>query len=131
MARTRDFAKVIQVKLAANPDLAEAIESESFDADVARKIYEARMAAGLTQKQLAERVNTQQSVISRIEDADYDRHSLVLLKRIARALGLKLRVEFYACSISQRPDIFQTYAIDWKPSGTWNVVFHQSSSSQG
>jgi len=32
--------------------------------------------------------------ISRIEDADYDRHSVETLRRIATALHAKLRIEF-------------------------------------
>jgi transcriptional regulator with XRE-family HTH domain len=80
--------------LATNPGLAEFVESESFNADVATKAYAARTAAGLTQKQLADRVGTQQSVISRIEDADYEGHGLDLLKRVASALSLDLRIEF-------------------------------------
>ena len=95
MAHTRNLADVIRAKLAADPALAEGVEQEAFNADVAIKVYEARRAAGLTQKRLADLVGTQQSVISRIEDADYDGHSLGLLKRIAKALNLKLRLEFY------------------------------------
>ena len=97
MARTRDFADVIRAKMAADPDLAEAVESASFSADVARKVYEARKSAGLSQKKLAELSGTHQSVISRIEDADYDGHSLKLLQRIAAALDRKLHIEFSAC----------------------------------
>ncbi len=96
MARTKNFAAVIRAKLAADPDLAEAVEAESFNADIAMKVHKARTHAGLTQKRLAERIGTQQSVISRIEDADYDGHSLSMLKRIADALGTMLRVEFDA-----------------------------------
>lgn len=91
MAKTRNFAEVIRAKLAANPDLAALVETESFNADVAAKVYQLRTNARLTQKQLADRVGTQQSVISRIEDADYDGHSLSLLKRIATAFGKKVR----------------------------------------
>jgi ribosome-binding protein aMBF1 (putative translation factor) len=94
MARTRNFADVIRAKMAANPKLAEAIENESFNSDVAEKVYQLRKGARLTQKQLAERIGTQQSVISRIEDADYDGHSLSILRRIARALGKRLVIEF-------------------------------------
>ena len=54
-------------------------------------------AVKLTQEKLADLAGTKQSVISRIEDADYYGHSLRLLRRIARALGKKLRVEFCAC----------------------------------
>ncbi len=93
---TRDFAEVIGAKLAGNPKLAEAVENEAFSADIAQKVYDLRKEAGLTQQQLASLIQTTQSVISRIEDADYDGHALALLKRIAFALGKKLRVEFYA-----------------------------------
>lgn len=57
-------------------------------------IYEARDTAGLTQSQLAKRVHTTQSVISQLEDADYEGHSLSMLKRIAGALNLKLDIRF-------------------------------------
>jgi transcriptional regulator with XRE-family HTH domain len=94
MARTRDFAEVIRAKLAGDPDLAEAVKKESFNTNLAIRLYDLRTKAGLSQQQLAERMNTSQSVISRLEDADYDGHSLYLLKKIANALGKELRIEF-------------------------------------
>lgn len=87
---------MIRAKLAASPELAQAVEDESFNAGIAQQVYSLRTKANLTQKQLAVLVGTQQSVISRIEDADYDGHSLTLLKRIARALRRQLKVEFFA-----------------------------------
>ena len=119
MARkTRNYADVIRAKMAADPDLADVIESESFNADVAMKVYELRRGAGLTQKKLAELVGTQQSVISRIEDADYDGHSLKLLRRIAAALGRKLRIEFYSCPSASRV-VVETFSPDWKFPEGW------------
>ena len=103
MVHIKDFAEVIRRKLASDPVLAEAVEIESLNAEIAMKVYECRKKARLTQKQLAERIGTQQSVISRIEDADYDGHSLGLLNRIARALGKSLRVEFDVPIIPRRP----------------------------
>ena len=47
MARTRNFADVIRAKLAANPDLAEGVEQEAFNADIAMKVYRVRTEAGL------------------------------------------------------------------------------------
>jgi ribosome-binding protein aMBF1 (putative translation factor) len=91
---SRDFAEYIRAKLKADPDLAAAVEAEAFEADVAQAIYDARTQAGLTQKQLAERINSHQSVVARMEDADYGGHSLSMLKRIAQALGKQLRIEF-------------------------------------
>ena len=54
--------------------------------------YRARKASGLTQQQLAERVGTTQSVISALESANYEGHSMPMLRRIAAALGRTVRV---------------------------------------
>ena len=66
------------------------IEEETIHAQVARMIYEARARAGVTQQQLADLVGTKQSVIARLEDADYEGHSLTMLQRIATALHQRL-----------------------------------------
>jgi transcriptional regulator with XRE-family HTH domain len=55
-------------------------------------ILKAREAAQLTQAQVARLVGTTQSVISRLEDADYEGHSLTMLQRIAEALDRRLEV---------------------------------------
>jgi len=68
------------------------VEEERLHASVARQIYELRIAAGLTQAELAARVGTTQSAISRLESADYEGHSLSMLGRIAAALNAKLEV---------------------------------------
>jgi ribosome-binding protein aMBF1 (putative translation factor) len=94
MPKTRDFSKVIEKQLADNSRLRDVVEKERLNAAVATLIYDARTEAGLTQKQLAELVGTQQSVIARLEDADYGGHSLNLLERIAAALGRQLQVSF-------------------------------------
>ena len=59
---------------------------------IAQMVYDARKAAGLTQVELAEAVGTTQSVISQLEDAEYDGHSLSMLRRIADALGSKVEI---------------------------------------
>jgi DNA-binding XRE family transcriptional regulator len=92
---TRNFGDVIRAKLAANPELAKAVEEESFNAGIAQQVYDLRTKAKLTQKELAELVGTKQSVISRIEGSDYEGHSLMMLKRIASALNRQLKVDFY------------------------------------
>ena len=70
------------------------LERERDNLRIAEQIYTLRTAAGLSQKDLAHRVGTTQSVISRLEDADYDGHSLNMLARIAHALGHKLCIHF-------------------------------------
>ena len=73
-----------------DPKRKASVEAERVNAQVARMIYDLRNDAGLTQKELAERVGTTQSVISRLEDSDYQGHSLSMLNRIAEALNHKL-----------------------------------------
>lgn len=74
---------------------------------VSRLIRRLRQEAGLTQSQLAERVGTTQSVISRLESDDYEGHSLSMLYRIGAALNRKIAVaavgeEAVALSVSER-----------------------------
>ena len=68
------------------------LQEERVNAKVAQLIYDLRKDAGLSQKDLAEQIETTQSVISRLEDADYDGHSLSMLSRIAKALSKRLTV---------------------------------------
>ncbi len=69
-------------------------EEEIINADIARKVYALRTKAGLTQQELAERVGTSKSAICRLEDADYQGHSLSMLKRIAAAVDKRLEIRF-------------------------------------
>jgi ribosome-binding protein aMBF1 (putative translation factor) len=73
-------------------DLRAMIEEERVNAQVAREIYKLRRSRGLSQKQLAELVGTRQSAIARLEDADYEGHSLRMLRKIADALNAHLTV---------------------------------------
>ena len=61
---------------------------------MARKIRDLRTKAGLTQKQLAKLVGTTHSVVSRLEDADYEGHSLAMLNRIAAAMDKRVEIRF-------------------------------------
>ncbi|MGH7780423.1 MAG: XRE family transcriptional regulator [Candidatus Binataceae bacterium] len=77
--------------------MAELAEAEANDT-VARKIYQVRKRAGLTQPQLAKHVGTTSSVVSRLEDADYEGHSLAKLRRIASALNKRVELRFVSAS---------------------------------
>ena len=73
---------------------ARSFEDELLNARIARQLYELRKEAGLSQQALADLVETQKSVISRLEDADYEGHSLTMLRRIADALDKDIEVNF-------------------------------------
>ncbi|MBW1800973.1 MAG: helix-turn-helix transcriptional regulator [Deltaproteobacteria bacterium] len=70
------------------------LQEERVNAEVARLIYDLRKTAGLSQKELAESVGTTQSVISRLEDSDYEGHSFSMLDRIAKALNKRIKVSY-------------------------------------
>ena len=71
-----------------------ALESERINASIARQIYSLRIKSGLTQQTLAHIVGTSPSVISRLEDAEYQGHSMSMLLRIATALNRRVQVKF-------------------------------------
>ena len=60
--------------------------------DISRLVRRLRNEAGLTQRELAERVGTTQSVISRLESDEYEGHSLSMLYRIGAALNRRIVV---------------------------------------
>jgi len=90
--RTRDAAEILDRLTGDDEKLRELVERETLNAKVAMMVYEARTRAGLTQAQLAELVGTKQPVIARLEDADYEGHSLSMLQRIAAALNARLEL---------------------------------------
>lgn len=73
---------------------------EAYDAleeefAVAQAIIEARMKAGLTQEELADRMKTSQSAIARLESGR-SIPSARTLARFAKATGTRLRISFEA-----------------------------------
>lgn len=61
--------------------------------DVIRAMIEARNEQNLTQKELSARSGIAQSDISRLENGTKN-PSLKLLKRLAAAMGMRLKIEF-------------------------------------
>ena len=92
MAKSTDAVKILKRRLGDTPELGEMIVAEKLNVHVAQMVYDARTEAGLTQTALADLVDSKQQVIARLEDADYEGHSLSMLRRIATALGRTLRV---------------------------------------
>jgi len=76
------------------PEREASFEEELVNAEVARKLYDLRTQAGLSQRELAKRAGTTASVICRLEDADYEGHSLGMLKRIAAVLDKRVEIRF-------------------------------------
>lgn len=94
MAKTNDAVEIMTRRyIKADPALQDLLREASLNAKVAQLIYTARKQAGLTQQQLADLIGTKQSVIARLEDADYEGHSLSMLQRIGEALGQRIEIQ--------------------------------------
>jgi ribosome-binding protein aMBF1 (putative translation factor) len=105
--KTTDAVAILDRMAGESPELRRLTEEARVNAAVAQLIYSARNKARLSQAELAERVGTKQSVISRLEDADYEGHSLTMLHRIAAALGQCVEIRFLPparASRVRRPD---------------------------
>lgn len=91
---TTDALTIIDRMIGDDAELRAMIDEETVNAEVAAMVYKARTEAGLSQAQLAKLLGTSQPAIARLEDADYDGHSLTMLKRIAAVLNLALELRF-------------------------------------
>ena|SRR5947209_5147619 len=92
---TRDAVEILDRRYyKGKADSPAALEEARANDAVARKIYELRTKAGLTQRQLARLIGTSASVVCLLEDADYEGHSLAMLRRIAAALKKRVEIRF-------------------------------------
>ena len=92
---TTDAVEILHRRYyAGKPERLAALESARANDHVARKITALRSEAGLSQRQLACLVGTTASVICRLEDAEYEGHSLAMLNRIAAALNRRVEIRF-------------------------------------
>ncbi len=84
-----EFEKILMKR----PGFKEAQEETRLEYEIARALIKARIEKGLTQAEVAKRMHTKQSVISRVENARTV-PSLSFLKRLAQVLNASLRVQF-------------------------------------
>jgi ribosome-binding protein aMBF1 (putative translation factor) len=77
-----------------DPDFAERFKQAGEAWDVSLQIASLRQQAGLSQKELAQRLQTTQQQISRLESPGYEGHSLSMLRRVAKALDNRVRLVF-------------------------------------
>lgn len=71
----------------ADPERRAIYEREAVKSDLWLQLVEARQLAGLTQKQMAERIGVSQAQVARIEKEGYDAYTLSTLRRYVAALG--------------------------------------------
>lgn len=86
-----DLQRYIEKRSAASPDFAQTFEFGYDQFRIGELLRQARKHAGLTQEDLAQRLHTRKSAVSRIENHSEDIR-LSTLAHYAEALGKKLKV---------------------------------------
>lgn len=93
--KTSDAIEILHRRyIEGQPEREAELAEARADIAIAEKIRKLREKAGLTQRQLAKLVGTTASVICRLEDADYEGHSLAMLNRVAAALDKRVEIRF-------------------------------------
>ena len=93
--RTTDAIQILHNRYVKNDsEMARMVDEERANMEIARKVYDLRAKAGLSQRALAKLLGTTASVICRLEDADYEGHSLAMLNRVALALNRRVEIRF-------------------------------------
>lgn len=84
-----DLQKYIKERKARDPEFAEGFDSGYEQFKIGVMLKQARLEAGMTQDELASRLHTKKTAISRIENHAED-IKLSTLKRFAEAIGKRL-----------------------------------------
>jgi DNA-binding XRE family transcriptional regulator len=85
--------KDLKNELFESEEVKEEYEKLNVMYEIKKQIIRYRIENNLTQKELADRIGTKQSAISRLENDDYN-PSVELLDKVAHALGKKLEIRF-------------------------------------
>jgi len=96
MKDLQEVEEFFQEKYRNNPEFKEAWDEIELQYELAREIIRRRNELGLTQKELAERIGSSQSEISRIENGH--NCNLDTINKIAKSLKSKPKIHFEAIS---------------------------------
>jgi len=81
----------IKANLLTDPETRKEVKELELEYALIRQIIKARIEQKISQKELAQRMGTQQSNISRLESGEYN-PSLKFLKKVAESLGKELEI---------------------------------------
>src|ERR1700722_10305323 len=88
--RSAEDQELYEELIKEDPEAREEIEEELVRIEAALQIYEMRKKVGLSPRELASRIGTSESVINRLECADYKGQTIETVRRIAIALNRHL-----------------------------------------
>jgi DNA-binding XRE family transcriptional regulator len=88
-----DFRDFLKENLDNDPEFKRVWEENTEKRELVKKIIALRINEHLSQKELAEKIGTNQSAISRLESGKYN-PSMDFIIRIAKALNKKVEINF-------------------------------------
>ncbi len=83
----------IREKILSNPEVKAEYDKLEPEFQIIREILDKRIAKKMSQKELAEKINTKQSAIARLEGGGYN-PSIGFLQKVAKGLDCKLEIKF-------------------------------------
>ncbi|PKO22552.1 MAG: transcriptional regulator [Chloroflexi bacterium HGW-Chloroflexi-1] len=95
-----DLKRYIETRKAKDPAFADGFDAGYTDFKIGALLQQARETAGLTQEQVALRLGTKKSAISRIEN-HAENATLLTLKAYAQAVGGTLQVQLLLGSLTR------------------------------
>lgn len=91
--RTSDAVELMNRWYGGDEEWEQELAEERVRVQVGQIVYDLRTEAGLSQEALAKLAGTSQSIISRVENADYEGSALEMLNRICSALHRPIKVQ--------------------------------------
>ncbi len=76
-----------------NPKFRKKFVEESHRLSIAEQLVKLRLGVNMTQAELAKKIDTSPSAISRYESANYERYELNTIRKIVDACGGKLQIK--------------------------------------
>jgi transcriptional regulator with XRE-family HTH domain len=99
-----DTLKQFKARALARPEIKQAYDELDEEFAFLEEVLKARVAAGLTQAQVAERIGTTQSAIARLESPTSRRFpSVATLQKYARALGCRVEIRLVPDQRAAKP----------------------------
>ena len=87
-----DAVEIIDRRYGGDPEWEQMVLQEELNLRIGQAVHDLRNGAKLTQQELAEMIGTTQSIISKVENADYDGSAAEMLVRVCFALHRKVEI---------------------------------------
>jgi ribosome-binding protein aMBF1 (putative translation factor) len=98
MKRTTNALEILDNLIGRDSKIRQLVTESYLNAEVGQLIYETRTKAGLTPKQLADLIDIEESILTDLEEGDYEGNALVILQKVATVFDKKLKIDLVSSS---------------------------------